>query len=183
MLNTEIWKDIPDYPNYEVSSLGKVRNKKTGKVLAQNTDGKGHYLHVALWKNNVGVTKNVHPLVAKAFVPNPEGKPEVNHKDGNKRNNAADNLEWVTMKENRQHASKMGLYESMKHRPQRDKQANASSRYRYVFWDKARWKWTARLKVDRKTINLGRYDSEIEAAKIADKYIEENGLKRRKNFS
>lgn len=183
MLNTEVWKDIPDYPNYEVSSFGRVRSKRTLHVLSQGLDGRGNYLHVNLWKNNKGKSINTHRLVATAFVSNPENKPEVNHIDGNKQNNRADNLEWVTMEENRQHASKHGLYESMKHRPQRDKSEKAGSKFRYVFWDNLRKKWKVHLKINGRTVNIGRFNDETKAAMSADAYIDAHQLKRIKNFS
>lgn len=71
---------------------------------------KAGYLRVVLYlKNGSKIRESVHRLVAKEFIPNPENKPFVNHKDGNKINNCVDNLEWVTPKENGQHASENGL--------------------------------------------------------------------------
>ena len=99
---TEVWKDISDYDNYEVSTLGNVRNKKTGRVLkAANIGG---YYSVGL---SCGKTKSysVHQLVAQAFLENTENKPQVNHIDKNGLNNKVSNLEWVTNKENSIHRS------------------------------------------------------------------------------
>jgi len=67
------------------------------------------YLQVALYKARSPRYRNVHRLVAQAFVPNPSGKPHVNHKDGNKQNNVPNNLEWVTPHENTQHGLVVGL--------------------------------------------------------------------------
>lgn len=96
----EIFKDCKYYEElYEVSNYGRVRNKKTKRFLTQHDNGKG-YLFVSLWKNNKGKREYVHRLVALAFIPNPDKKPTVNHKDEDKQNNYVENLEWMTYKEN-----------------------------------------------------------------------------------
>ena len=103
----ENWKDIRDNNNYEVSDTGRVRRK--GAENDRSVRDRNGYLAVDLYKDSERSTKRVHRLVAEAFVPNPDNKPEVNHKDGNKRNNDASNLEWVTSKENCRHAWDNGL--------------------------------------------------------------------------
>ena len=103
---TEEWKVIDERPGYSVSNLGKVRNDKTGKILTPQLHkaSKGdNYLFVNLSKGKV-IGRAVHRLVAIAFIPNPDNKPEVNHIDGNHCNNAVNNLEWVTSQENTLHA-------------------------------------------------------------------------------
>lgn len=90
----EIWKPIKNFETYEVSSYGKVRNAVTGKVLAQRLH---EYLFVNLYKKGKIHTKTVHRLVAKAFIPNPNNLPCVNHRD---ENNNVSNLEWCTYKQN-----------------------------------------------------------------------------------
>lgn len=104
----EIYKVISDYPNYEVSNLGNVRNKKTGKVLKPLRHNKG-YLQVTLCKERKHKQCLVHRLVSTAFIPNPENKKEVNHLDGNKTNNCVSNLEWVSHSENIIHSFRTGL--------------------------------------------------------------------------
>ena len=105
----EIWLDIEGYEGrYLVSNFGRVKSLITNKILNQYKDRYG-YLRVILSLNGKQKIYLVHRLVAKAFIPNPENKLEVNHKDGNKENNHVDNLEWVTSKENVKHAYKMGL--------------------------------------------------------------------------
>lgn len=95
----EIWKDIVGYEGlYQVSNMGRVRSLKRNIILKPTSDmnGKGYYF-VNLKRGN---PKKIHRLVAKAFIPNPDNKPEVNHIDGNTKNNKIDNLEWCTHQEN-----------------------------------------------------------------------------------
>lgn len=92
------------HPDYRVSNYGRVMHWRKRLVLKQHTNKDG-YKCVAL----AGQTYRVHRLVAMAFIPNPENKPEVNHIDGCKINNKVRNLEWATGLENRKHAEKHGL--------------------------------------------------------------------------
>lgn len=106
--NMEQWRDAPGYEGlYLVSDLGRVKTCATGRIKAQVFAGK--YLQACLSKNGKAINKSVHRLVALAFIPNPDGKPEVNHIDGNKANNTASNLEWVTSSGNKLHAYATGL--------------------------------------------------------------------------
>lgn len=100
------WKVVDDHPNYEVSSMGAIRNISTGYVLKPYDDGSG-YLRVKLDGENC----RLHILVAKAFVdnPTPETRIIVNHKKGKKHDCRASQLEWVTQSENIQHAWDLGL--------------------------------------------------------------------------
>jgi hypothetical protein len=102
MEEEEIWKDIANYDNYEVSSFGRVRNKKTGRILKQAN--MGGYYGVGLSKIKTK-TFQVHRLVAETFIINPQNKAHVNHKDKNSLNNHLSNLEWNTPKENNIHKS------------------------------------------------------------------------------
>lgn len=102
----EIIEEIPGYVGlYQVTNLGSVY--RNGKRLKSFINGK--YTKVNLYKDGVMTQHTVHRLVATAFIPNPDNKKEVNHKDGNKTNNHVSNLEWVTSSENRQHAYDTGL--------------------------------------------------------------------------
>ena len=114
-VNFELWKDIKSFEGlYQVSTWGRVRSLdkyidvkirnvdkvlKRGKIL-KPVYYKNGYLTVGLCKNGKVTRFYVHRLVAEAFIPNPENKPEVNHKDEVKSNNYRTNLEWMTTKEN-----------------------------------------------------------------------------------
>ena len=89
---------------YEVSNTGKIRNKATKYELKQFDNGHG-YKSVSIWVENNTIRKKfyVHRLVALSFIKNLENKKYVNHKDGNKSNNNANNLEWCTCSENQKH--------------------------------------------------------------------------------
>lgn len=106
----EIWKDIKGYEGrYQVSNLGNVkslnyRRKGQKKILSQWNNGRG-YLYVNFSNKNYAV----HRLVAETFIANIQRKEDVNHIDGNKKNNNVKNLEWCSRKENIQHAWKIGL--------------------------------------------------------------------------
>lgn len=119
----EKWKAVPDYEGYyEASSLGRIRSvsrtitvnlngkqfsrRLKGKVLKQFYDGRGLYLQTILTKDGNARRFLVHRLVASTFLENPFGLAEVNHKDENKYNNCAENLEWCSHKYNNNYGSK-----------------------------------------------------------------------------
>ena len=102
-MEKEIWHhcEVP-YTRYEVSNLGRVRNKRTGQVLAPINRGDG-YLKVNLYYKGEMKQLQVHRLVATAFVPGWREGLEINHKNGDKHDNRAENLEWVTHSANERH--------------------------------------------------------------------------------
>lgn len=104
-LDGENWKEIYDYPNYLISSFGRVMNKRTKRLLKSYADNAGGYLCVNLWKNNKGTTFRVHKLVYMNFTNDfdLEGK-VINHIDGDKTNNNINNLEKVSYTTNNLHA-------------------------------------------------------------------------------
>lgn len=117
-LDGEEWKTISNFKNYEISNFGRIKShnylgKGATRLLSPSFDKKG-YLRIALRKDGKSHVKKVHRLVAEAFIPNDEKKPEVNHKDGDKKNNNVNNLEWVTTHENSKHAYSSGLKENNK---------------------------------------------------------------------
>ena len=114
----EIWKDIKGYEGlYQVSNRGRVRRiffinnvteKEKIKVLTPLKHNRG-YLSVSLCKNGKQKMRLIHRLVAQAFIENKFNKKEINHINGNKKDNRVENLEWVTSKENTKHAIENGL--------------------------------------------------------------------------
>ena len=123
-IQEEIWKDIADYEGlYQVSNLGRVKSlpwaqkHQTGTYFTKRTrfikisigTGFNGYSCVALTKNSIQKGYFMHRVIAKAFIPNPENKPMINHINGVKTDNRIENLEWVTRSENTIHAFATGL--------------------------------------------------------------------------
>lgn len=121
----EEWKTIDNYPNYQISNLGRVksltyRNTNTEKILKTSKNNSG-YLLVFLSKEGKHKGYLIHRLVAQAFIPNHSNKPCIDHKDNNRLNNRVENLRWVTHKENSNNPltkknlseSKMNVYQGV----------------------------------------------------------------------
>jgi NUMOD4 motif/HNH endonuclease len=107
-MENEIWKDILGYEDkYRVSNTGKIFSIKKNIVI--NPEPHHGYLRIHLHKFGKRKKIKVHRLVGLAFVSNPDNKPEINHKDGNKHNNNHWNLEWTTTEENNEHALELGI--------------------------------------------------------------------------
>lgn len=106
-------KTIKGYENYTISDTGEVLNTTTNKIL-KGSIGEGGYRYFRLSKDGKKTMYYAHRLVAEAFLENPNGLPVVNHKDGNKLNNAVSNLEWVSYSDNIKHAHANGLIATQK---------------------------------------------------------------------
>lgn len=120
----EAWRPFPENDIYLVSNRGRIVSTKTlytrthaGKLLTVRSQHAGNFLvgkklsRKGYERVNLGGrTHQVHRVVALTWLPNPQGLPQVNHKDGNKQNNCVENLEWATNQENRAHAVKLGLH-------------------------------------------------------------------------
>lgn len=111
----EEWRTVPGTDGYlEVSNEGRVRSLLRGKpnILKATEDTNG-YLRLRMTIHRKRYSFKVHRLVAQAFIDNPNNLPQVNHIDGNKKNNRVGNLEWVTNQQNAVHALKNGLWNSV----------------------------------------------------------------------
>lgn len=114
----EFWKDIEGYEGlYQVSNKGRIKSLKriidttkykkiVGESIKKQFLGTNGYMMTVLSKNGRKSPKMIHRLVANAFIPNPQNLPQVNHKDENKLNNNADNLEWCSRKYNCQYGTR-----------------------------------------------------------------------------
>ena len=110
-LGGEEWRDIEGYVGiYQISNFGRVKSfyGKQPRIMIPKLNNRD-YLVLRLNKHSARECLPVHRLVAKAFIPNPDNKPQINHIDGNKLNDYVGNLEWVTAKENTKHAYNIGL--------------------------------------------------------------------------
>lgn len=110
------YKNIPGYENYYINEIGNIISTKIahrGKKIEGSITDFG-YKRIKLIKNGEPIRTFVHNLVAISFIPNPNNKPCINHKDGDKLNNHKDNLEWCTWSENLKHAHITGLRKSGK---------------------------------------------------------------------
>ena len=150
--NIEYWRLIDGYNNYEISSHGRVRNNQTDRILGACLDGTGYY-RVDLSKDGKRKNHKIHRLVADAFIPKLQNKTYVDHKDNNKLNNHMNNLRWCTIAENNRNQTK---------------QANKSSKYKGVSWNKRNKKWRACIKHNRKMIHIGLFKDEKDAARAYD---------------
>lgn len=99
---TEIWKDFPEMPIYEVSTDGRIRNKIAGNILKGSFDKDG-YKEYHLRDGGKNLYRRGHRMVAITYLDNPENKPVINHINGVKDDNRLSNLEWATISENTQH--------------------------------------------------------------------------------
>ena len=121
----EVWKDITDYPNYQVSNYGRVKSKerytkqrngtnlRKEKLLIPQKDHKG-YLYVRLYNENGWNYFKIHILVANAFISNVNNEPTVDHIDRNKENNKVDNLRWASYTVQANNKDKTKIIENMK---------------------------------------------------------------------
>ena len=129
----EIWRDVVGYEGlYMVSDMGRVKSfYGIGEKLLTPSINRGGYAFVVLTDiNKVRKSLKVHTLVARAFLPNPENKPVVHHKDSNRSNNRLENLQWVTHQENSTYAVQKGSY---------DKESGCNSPYSKLTEDNVRY--------------------------------------------
>jgi hypothetical protein len=146
----EEFKIIEGFEIYSISNLGVVKNNLTSRILKQTINSAG-YNKVNLFNDKKSYSHNIHRLVAKAFIPNPENKPQVDHIDNNPLNNHINNLRWVTNQQN--------IYNTRICK-------NNTSGCKGVSFDKKCNQWYAQIKINGKEQRLGYYDN-IEDAVIS----------------
>lgn len=103
------WKKLKRNSNYSINRNGEVRNDKTGKIKTPFLNKSSGYLIIDLWKDNKSQKVPVHRLLAETFIENPENKPCVDHKDGNRQNNKLSNLRWATFSDNNSRFDTVGV--------------------------------------------------------------------------
>ena len=171
MLN-ETTVPIPGYEGiYWVSSDGYVTN---GRKRLQTYVINSGYHCVKLFNAEGRKSFLLHRLVAEAFIPNPDNKPEVNHDNGNKADCSKGNLEWMTSAENKLHARQTGL--SIYNIPTKGLKTGKHSTYHNVTWDKARERWVAGVRHEKKTHHQKRFLDEKEAALHVNWILDMMGL-------
>jgi hypothetical protein len=157
---TETWKNVDEYPKYDVSTWGRVMSHKYGKkrILKwyYNTDGRPF---VRLYNEKGSKNYPIHLLVARTFIPNPLGLPDCDHKDVNYLNNNVKNLRWLTKPENA-----------------KNKKTPCYSIHTGVSKKNARW--YVSINIDGKQIHIGIYDTEEEAFQARNAYKLTNNIVR-----
>lgn len=156
----EYWKDVVDYEeNYQISNLGIIKNKITGKCLSYFK--RNGYYYVSLWKNGKQRKYRVHRLVAKTFIPNPYNYEVVNHIDENKLNNNVDNLEWCSQKDNLyKWRINHNIKPTKKKKPTKEKKEKKINNYhlpisinQYSLDNQFLKKWNSMMEIER-TLNI-----------------------------
>lgn len=162
IIEDEIWKEF-ESSGYFVSNYGRIKSKN-GDIKSQREDKDG-YLRTTFYINGENKTYKTHYLVASLFLHNKDNKQTVNHKDGNKTNNNVNNLEWCTIQENLEH--KKQILKTSGSKPNEPKG---------IYYDEDRCQWVSNIKINNKTIFLGRYNNKNDAyLSYYNKFLEVNG--------
>lgn len=103
------WTKIRGHENYSINEAGSVRNDITGKIKSTYINKKNGYRYVDLYKNNICSSRSVHRLLAETFIPNPEGKPTVDHANSDRLDNSLNNLRWATYSEQNSRFKTIGI--------------------------------------------------------------------------
>jgi len=149
----EVWKDVVGYEGlYTVSNMGRVRGPR--KILSPAADG-GGYLAVNLCKNGSQILTKVHRIVAFAFIPNPEQKPEVDHINRDRRDNRVENLQWSTKRENMLNT----------HRHDREQYG--------IYWVKLRSIYEVKFRVNKQMRHYGWHATLEDATNVRDAALRE----------
>lgn len=155
----ETYKDVIGYNgDYQVSNLGNVKSLKFNKekVLKPCCNSADGYYRINLVINGKPISRLVHQLIAESFLNHNRCKMKlvINHIDFNRINNNINNLEIVTFRENTN-----------------QKHLKSTSKYTGVSWDKSRSKWSSKIRINGKMVNLGRFTNELEASEAYQKKL------------
>ena len=156
----EEWKTINDYPNYSISSLGVVKNKKH-LIMKPSPNPKG-YLRIKLFKDGKKKYFLHHQLIGLHFIPNPENYNQIDHINGIRNDNRIENLRWGNQSQNQRN---------------KKKKINCSSQYLGVTWKKTDKRWEAQIRINGISKYLGRFNTELEAFNAWKEYVIQNNLK------
>lgn len=157
----EEWRVINDYPNYSISSLGQVKNNKTGRIK-QRTSSRG-YLQLTLCKNGIQENFRIHQLVTIHFLPNWNNLNTIDHRNRDKLDNRVINLRWCSRSDN------------CVNKPKRQ---NTTSKFVGISFDKSRNKWLAEIRRKDYHKNIGRFNTEEEAYNAWKKFVLDNHLEK-----
>ncbi len=155
----EQWKQINDYPNYYISSLGVIKNNKN-LIMKLITDKAG-YLKIKLCNKGIGKNFRHHQLMGQHFIPNPENYSQIDHINGIRNDNRLENLRWGSHSQNSRN---------------KKKKMNCSSQYQGVSCKKRNNKWEAQIKINGITKYIGYFDTELEAFSAWKAYVVQNNL-------
>jgi len=164
MENKEIFKYVKGFANkYEISNFGKLISYKynTPFSMTLSVCKKKGYLYARLTKDGKCKRVSVHRLVALHFIPNPKNKEQVNHIDGNRKNNKVENLEWVSNRANCSHRS-VGKINT--------------SNYIGVYLNKKHNNWKSAISINGKKVHLGTFNSEKDAHLAYVNYLKNNNI-------
>lgn len=157
------WKIIEEFEDYKVSNFGDIYSIRSGKLLKLLLNPSG-YLIVVLCKEGKCTSKTVHRLVAKAFIPNLDNLPIVDHINKDKKDNKISNLRWSSVSTNRRNSSDC---------------STAVSKFNCVYRNKNSWMVVIRINNISKYI--GNFKTEIDAAKAFNQFCIKNNLDRELN--
>lgn len=132
----EEWREIEGFNGrYKISSFGRIASNWGGWKVKTLSVLKSGYFYTDLYLKSKRIRFQIHRLVATTFIPNPENKPQVNHKDGNKLNNHVNNLEWVTVSENALHATYVIKTNTVPHMPKGYKHSKLTIQKRIKYYE------------------------------------------------
>lgn len=169
----EIWEDVKGYEGlYQISNFGRVFSLEKSTInngfaaikfaFFVKTNIRCGYLVVRLFKSGNAKTYPIHRLIAINFIPNILNKPCINHIDRNRQNNAIENLEWVTYRENASHATKLLI--------------TKTSPFTGVSWNKNYNKWVSYIQINKKRNHLGYFVNELDAKVAYEDALLQHGL-------